>query len=383
VHENEGWRASVTADRGGAVLALEDGTVFRGASIGADAEAGGEVVFTTSMTGYVEVLTDPSYAGQIVTMAFPMIGTYGVNKEWAESRRPFLRGFVVRHASPYSSHWAGAQTVGEYLRAWGIPGIAGIDTRMLVRRLRSEGLKRGILATGAVDAAALVARAQALPDPSDEDLVGEVLPDGSLTLPGEGPRIALIDCGVKSGIARELHIRGCEVVVLPGSVRAREVLALAPDGLMLSNGPGDPARLEDTAAEVRKLWGRLPIFGVCLGNQILALAAGARTFKLPFGHRGSNHPVMDQETGRIRITTQNHGYAVDEETLKAHGMRVTHRNLHDNTVEGLRHETLPVWSVQFHPEARPGPRDSRDLFDKFLSVVSDAKSGARTPAESA
>ncbi|MBM3450737.1 MAG: glutamine-hydrolyzing carbamoyl-phosphate synthase small subunit [Armatimonadetes bacterium] len=383
MHENEIRSAIVTPPVRTAHLALEDGMIFSGPSIGAAVDAGGEVVFTTSMTGYVEVLTDPSYAGQIVTMAFPMIGTYGVNKEWAESRRPFLRGFVVRHASAYSSHWAGTQTITDYLRAWGIPGIADIDTRKLVRHLRASGLKRGVLATGNVEAAALVSRARALPDPSDEDLVGEVLPDGSLVLPGGGPRIALLDCGVKTGIAHELNLRGCEVVVLPGSVRAHDVLALAPDGLMLSNGPGDPARLEETAAEVRKLWGKLPIFGVCLGNQILALAAGARTFKLPFGHRGSNHPVMDQETGRIRITTQNHGYAVEEESLKANGMRVTHRNLHDDTVEGLRHESLPVWSVQFHPEARPGPRDSRDLFDKFLAVVADVRRGARTPAESA
>jgi carbamoyl-phosphate synthase small subunit len=356
-----------------AYLALEDGLVLKGRSVGAEGEAAGEVVFTTSMTGYPEVLTDPSYAGQIVVMAFPMVGTYGVESGWAESRRPFLRGFVVRHASPYTSHWAGRTTLCEYLRSWGVVAVEGVDTRKLVRHLRVAGLKRGVLATGPQDPEELVRRAQAVPDLSCVEVVEEVSPPAPFTLPGTGPRVAVVDCGLKMGIARELHARGCEVVVLPHRATAAEILALDPDGVVLSNGPGDPARLAALAQQVRALWGRVPLFGVCLGNQLVALSAGARTFKLPFGHRGSNHPVLEVDSGRVRITTQNHGYAVDETSLAGTGLRVTHRNLHDGTVEGLAHEQLPVFAVQFHPEARPGPRDSRDLFDRFLGQLHSAR----------
>lgn len=350
-------------------LALEDGLVVRGISIGAEGISGGEVVFTTGMTGYPEVLTDPSYAGQIVVMSFPMMGTYGVSPQWAESRRPFLRGFVVREASPYTSHWAGRLTLSEYLRGQGIVAIAEVDTRRIVRHLRTHGLRRGVIAAGEWDPDELVARARSLPDLAEEDLVVEVLPEEPILLPGPGARIAVLDCGIKMGIARELAARGCEVIVLPGLVEVEEILALHPHGLVVGNGPGDPRRLDAVAQRLRTLFGRLPIFGVCLGHQILARAAGAKTFKLPFGHRGSNHPVLEHATGRVRITTQNHSYAVDEGSLVGTGFVVTHRNLHDGTVEGIRHQHLPVWSVQFHPEARPGPRDSRDLFDRFLEDV--------------
>jgi carbamoyl-phosphate synthase small subunit len=362
--------AGVARRRG--CLALEDGTVFRGWAVGADGEAWGEVVFTTSMTGYPEVLTDPSYAGQIVVMAFSMIGTYGLDPGWAESRRPFLRGFVVRWASPYTSHWQGTITLAEYLRRWKVVGLAGVDTRRLVRHLRTGGLKRGVIATGDGDPATLIARASAVPDVTEIDLVEDVTVAAPFAVPGSGPRIAVMDCGMKMGIVRELHARGCDVVVVPASATAPEIAALSPRGLVISNGPGDPARLWSVAAEVRSLWGRIPIFGVCLGNQILALAGGARTFKLPFGHRGSNHPVIETDSGRVRITTQNHGYAVDEDSLSETGLRATHRNLHDGTVEGLRHVSLPLFAVQFHPEASPGPRDSRDLFDTFLRMVEAA-----------
>lgn len=352
-----------------AYLALEDGLVLQGRSLGSEGQAVGEVVFTTSMTGYPEVLTDPSYAGQIVVMAFPMMGTYGVEASWAESRRPFLQGFVVRHASPYTSHWAGRTTLAEYLRRWGVVAVEGVDTRKLVRHLRRFGLKRGILATGPQNAEQLVARAREVPDLSCVDVVAEVSPPAPFTLPASGPRVVVLDCGLKMGIARELHVRGCEVVVLPHHATCAEILALSADGVVVSNGPGDPARLGEVANELRKLWGRLPVFGVCLGNQLIALAAGARTFKLPFGHRGSNHPVLEVATGRVRITTQNHGYAVDEASLRGTGLRVTHRNLHDGSVEGLAHEELPVFAVQFHPEASPGPRDSRHLFDRFVALL--------------
>jgi len=350
-------------------LALEDGLVLRGVSVGAEGVCGGEVVFTTSMTGYPEVLTDPSYAGQIVVMSFPMIGTYGIAPEWLESRRPFVRGFVVREASPYTSHWHGRLTLSEYLRRHGVVGIGGVDTRRIVRHLRTHGLRRGVIATGEQDPHTLVARARALPDLSEEDVVAEVVPEEPTVLPGPGPRVAVLDCGLKRGIVRELVARGCEVIVLPGTARLSDVLALRPAGLVVGNGPGDPARLDVFARELSTLWGRVPIFGICLGHQLLARAAGARTFKLPFGHRGSNHPVREVESGRVRITTQNHSYAVDEASLAGTGFRVTHRNLHDGTVEGMRHETLPVWSVQFHPEASPGPQDARDLFDRFCAEV--------------
>ncbi len=352
-----------------AFLALDDGMVLEGRSVGAEGQVAGEVVFTTSITGYPEVLTDPSYAGQIVVMAFPVVGTYGVDPAWAESRRPFLRGFVVRHASPYTFHWAGRMTLAEYLRSWGVVALEGVDTRRLVRHLRTGGLRRGVLAVGEHDPQDLVERARRIPDLSRVDLVDEVSPPAPFVLPGSGPRVVVVDCGAKMGIVRELADRGCEVVVVPHRASAAELVALRPDGVVLSNGPGDPARLVAVAAQVRALWGRVPIFGVCLGNQLVALGAGARTFKLPFGHRGSNHPVLEVDTGRVRITTQNHGYAVEEESLRGTGLRVTHRNLHDGTVEGLSHEALPVWAVQFHPEARPGPRDSRDLFDRFLQQV--------------
>ncbi|MER3460737.1 MAG: carbamoyl phosphate synthase small subunit, partial [candidate division GAL15 bacterium] len=304
-----------------AYLALEDGLVLRGRSVGAEGESSGEVVFTTSMTGYPEVLTDPSYAGQIVVMAFPMVGTYGVEPFWQESRRPFLRGFVVRHASPHTWHWAGRITLPEYLQRWGVVALEGVDTRQLVRHLRSGGLKRGVLATGPQEPQALVQRARAVSDLSCVDVVEEVSPPAPFTLPGPGPRVVVVDCGLKLGIARELHARGCEVVVIPHRARAAEILALNPHGMVLSNGPGDPARLQATAREVRALWGVVPVFGVCLGNQLLALAAGACTFKLPFGHRGSNHPVLEVGSGRVRITTQNHGYAVDEASLADTGLR--------------------------------------------------------------
>jgi carbamoyl-phosphate synthase small subunit len=349
-----------------ATLALDDGLIVTGRSIGATAPAGGEVVFTTSLTGYQEVLSDPSYRGQIVVMAYPLIGNYGFHDAHLESARPQAAGFVVRWAAPATADGGGLDA---YLRAWGVPGIAGVDTRRLVRHLRTGGVRRGIITTDGGSPGALVARARALPDLGELDLVAQVSTRETVRWPGAGPRIAVLDCGAKQGIVAHLRARRCEVVLFPHDADAGAILAERPAGLVVTNGPGDPARLGAIAAQVRALWDEVPVFGICLGHQILAIGAGARTFKLPFGHRGSNHPVRDETTGRVAITTQNHGYAVDEASLVGTGFEVTHRNLHDGTVEGMRHRRLPVFSVQYHPEGRPGPQDSAYLFDRFLAMA--------------
>jgi carbamoyl-phosphate synthase small subunit len=350
-----------------AVLALEDGLVLYGESIGASGSAGGEVCFTTSLTGYQEVLSDPSFRGQIVAMAYPLIGNYGFADAWLESHRPQASGFVVRWAAP--AYGEGARDLDAYLRGWGIVGIAGLDTRRLVRHLRTVGVRRGILTTDEESPGDLVARARAVPDLGDLDLVAQVSTPQISRHEGAGPRIAVLDCGVKQGIVANLRARGCEVIVFPHDAPAARILEERPAGLVITNGPGDPARLQSIAAEARVLYEEIPVMGICLGHQILAIAAGAKTFKLPFGHRGSNHPVLDRRAGRVAITTQNHGYAVDEASLVGTGFQVTHHNLHDGTVEGMRHARLPVFSVQYHPEGRPGPQDSAPLFDRFLQMV--------------
>ena len=363
-------------------LALEDGTVLHGRAIGARGWAGGEVVFTTAMTGYEEVLSDPSYNGQIVTMAYPLIGNYGVSGEAWESYRPHVEGFVVGEAADQPHHWQAESTLAATLARWEIPGIAGVDTRFLVRHLRSHGLKRGLISTEDVPDAALVARALTLPDIGRLDLVGEVSTRSVRHLAGPGPRIALLDCGVKAGIIDGLRRRGCDVWVLPHLTTADDVLDLAPAGLVLSPGPGDPEMLPHQVAQVQRLWGRVPMFGICLGHQIIGRAAGAATFKLPYGHRGSNHPVKDLVTGRVCVTTQNHGYAVDESSVAGTELAVTHRNLNDGTVEGLRHPRLPIMSVQYHPEGRPGPLDSSYLFDAWMEMIAstaDDSTPSRTP----
>lgn len=349
-------------------LVLDDGQVFEGEALGAPGWTGGEVVFTTSMTGYQEVLSDPSYCGQIVVMAYPLVGNYGFADEALEASRPHVAGFVVHWAAP-GAETAGRAALDAYLRAWGVVGLAGVDTRRLVRHLRAGGVRRGVIATDGAALADLLARARALPDLGDLDLVARVSTREVVRYPADGPRIAVLDCGVKQGIIRQLRARGCDVTVFPHTAGAQEIAAAGAAGLVVSNGPGDPARLGAIAREVAALWDAMPVMGICLGHQLLALAAGARTFKLRFGHRGSNHPVRDEGTGRVAITTQNHGYAVDEATLAGTGFQVTHRNLHDGTVEGMRHCRLPVFSVQYHPEGRPGPQDSTALFDRFLAMV--------------
>jgi carbamoyl-phosphate synthase small subunit len=330
-------------------VALEDGTVLTGRAIGARGSTGGEVVFTTAMTGYEEVLSDPSYRGQIVTMAYPLIGNYGVSGDAWESYQPHVAGFIVGEAADLPHHWRADRTLASALAQWGVVGVADVDTRRLVRHLRTHGLKRGVISTDELSDEALVERARALPDIGTLDLVAQVSARTVEHHPGPGPRVAVLDCGVKRGIVQNLQRRGCDVWVSPG--------------------PGDPKNLSHQVEQVRRLWDRLPIFGICLGHQIIGRAAGAETFKLPYGHRGSNHPVRDLDTGRVYVTTQNHGYAVDEASLDPSELVVTHRNLNDGTVEGLRHPRLPIVSVQYHPEGRPGPHDSGYLFDQWTAML--------------
>jgi carbamoyl-phosphate synthase small subunit len=376
-----------------AVLALEDGTWYRGTAAGAQGEAAGEVVFNTSMTGYQEVLTDPSYAGQIVTMTAPLIGNYGVATGDAESQAPHVAGFVMREESPLASNWRADGTLRDYLVRHRIVAIADIDTRALTRVLRSAGVMRGVIATGPADPDALVAKARAIPKMEGSDLVRSVTCDRPYAwrdrAPADGDaahaefgiqprrrasrrlRVAAYDFGVKWNILRRLDAYGCDVSVFPAVAPAADLLAIDPDGIFLSNGPGDPAVLHYAIDHVRQLVdsGR-PLFGICLGHQILGLALGGRTFKLKFGHRGANHPVKELESGTIEITSQNHGFAVDPGSLPA-DVRVTHLNLYDGTVEGFRHTAKPVFSVQYHPEASPGPHDADYLFQQFLDSMEE------------
>jgi len=372
-----------------AILALEDGTWFKGVAAGADGEARGEVVFNTSMTGYQEVLTDPSYSGQIVTMTCPEIGNYGVSSEDVESRAPQVAGFIVREESPIASNWRSEGTLREYLVANGIVAISDIDTRALTRRLRSGGVMRGVIMTGsALDPAALVERARSLPTMEGSDLVGDVTCREAFDWPQEDPdefgipiaqrskrrlKIAAYDFGMKWNILRRLSAHGCDVRVYPATTPAAELLASKPDGVFLSNGPGDPAPLTYAIDNAKTLVAsNVPTFGICLGHQILGLAMGGETFKLKFGHRGANHPVKKLETGKVEITSQNHGFAVDPKSLPDE-VAVTHVNLYDGTVEGLRHKSKPVFCVQYHPEASPGPHDADYLFDDFLKLIEEKR----------
>ncbi len=370
-----------------AVLALEDGTFFRGTSVGATGETSGEVVFNTSMTGYQEVLTDPSYAGQIVTMTSVQIGNYGVSGEDVESARPQVAGFIVRESSPVASNWRADRTLADYLSRNGIVAIADIDTRALTRKLRSSGVMRGIIATGGVDPAELADKAKAIPQMEGADLVKEVTckaaydwaadkdagdPD-YVVAPERRAKtrltIAAYDLGIKTNILRRLAAHNCDVRVFPATTPAAELLGMKPDGVFLSNGPGDPAALPYVIDNVSQLVASdTPVFGICLGHQVLGLAMGGKTFKLKFGHRGGNHPVKNLATNHVEITSQNHGFAVDPESLPG-DVKVTHVNLYDGTVEGLRHVNKKVFCVQYHPEASPGPHDADYLFRQFLDEI--------------
>jgi len=357
-----------------ALLVLEDGTVFKGESFGADGEKYGEVVFNTSMTGYQEILTDPSYKGQIVAMTYPLIGNYGVNNDDAESRKLFLEGFVVKECSKIASNWRSERSLGDYLKENKILGIEGIDTRALTLHIRQAGAMKAIISTADLNVKSLVKKVKRSAGLVGVDLVKEVTIDKKYVWQAGSkahkPRftVAVLDCGVKYNILRELSKRQCRVIVLPAQTGAEEILSLKPDGLLLSNGPGDPAAVKYVIETTRKLVGKLPIFGICLGHQMLGLALGRKTYKLKFGHHGANHPVKDLISGKVSITTQNHGFCVDIGSLskKDKDIEITHVNLNDHTLEGLRHRKLPIFSVQFHPEASGGPHDANYLFDDFI-----------------
>ena len=372
-----------------ALLALEDGKVFVGEGCGAKGECYGEVVFNTSLTGYQEIFTDPSYAGQIVLLTNPEIGNYGTNPEDNEATRPYIEGLVVREFSSLASNWRNREHGEQFLERYRIPAIMGVDTRAVVRHLRSCGTMRGVLSSLDATPETLIAKARSIPPMAGLDLAAGVstkqryIWDSPVVsfLPGQDPaeaekkeprwHVVAYDYGIKQNILRQLVSKGCKVTVVPALTSSEDVLSLKPDGVFLSNGPGDPAPLQEEAKNVRRLFGEIPIFGICLGHQVLGLACGGRTYKLKFGHRGSNHPVMNMATRKVEITAHNHGFAVDPDSLPASDVELTHWNLNDQTLEGFRHRSMPVFSVQYHPEASPGPHDSHYLFDQFVKMMED------------
>jgi len=369
-----------------AILALEDGTIFKGKSFGATGQSYGEVVFNTSMTGYQEILTDPSYKGQIVAMTYPLIGNYGINKDDVESAGIFLEGFVVKEYSKIASNWRSHKSLGDFLLENNIVGIEGIDTRELTLHIRKVGAMKAVLSTKDLDEQRLVNKAKDSGGLIGIDLVKEVTSKKMYTwsslatyaptnltrdkqIKNRGHKVVVLDCGVKYNILRKLIENKCEVIVVPADTESSEILKMKPDGLVLSNGPGDPAAVKYVIETTRKLIGKMPIFGICLGHQMIGLALGGKTYKLKFGHHGANHPVKDLKTGRVSITVQNHGFCVDIDSLKSQDLEITHINLNDQTLEGMRHKKLPIFSVQFHPEASAGPHDAEYLFREFIKMM--------------
>lgn len=362
-------------------LILSDGMVYTGLPLGAGGEAIGEVVFNTAMTGYQEILTDPSYHGQMVTMTYPQIGNYGVNEQDYESRTIFASGFIIREYSPVVSNWQAQKSLDDYLKNHTITAISEIDTRSLTRRIRDKGALMGIISTGSESNEELLNKLKNHPSLVGRDLVKDVIADkpyewgaenGSVQKSGNGSfRVAVYDYGIKYTILRLLQKYGCVLKVFPGTTDAKDILEWKPDGLFLSNGPGDPEPLEYAIRNVRSLLGKLPIFGICLGHQILGLAFNCKTSKLKFGHHGANHPVKNLSSGRIEITSHNHGFVVDKDSVPDSEVEITHINLNDSTLEGFAHKSIPAFSVQYHPEAAPGPHDSRYLFDQFISAMKE------------
>lgn len=381
-----------------AKLALENGTVFTGEAFGAASEVTGEVVFNTSLTGYQEILTDPSYAGQIVTMTYPLIGNYGINPQDLESVKPQVAGFVVREYFEFYSNFRASGSLGKWLEQHGIVAIQGIDTRKLTKIIRTVGAMRGVLSTTDLDDDSLIAKARRSPQMAGLDLATQVttqqpyawddidrtpfalLPMTTKKLNGKRWNVVVYDYGVKQNILRRLTSYGCTLTVVPSSYSAEQVLEMNPDGIFLSNGPGDPAAVRYAIENIKKLIGKKPIFGICLGHQLLGLALGGKTFKLKFGHRGANHPVKNLLTNTIEITSQNHGFAVDPTSLDSASIEITHVNLNDGTNEGFRHRELPLFSVQYHPEASPGPHDSDYLFAQFVEMMERESAPASPPS---
>jgi carbamoyl-phosphate synthase small subunit len=379
-----------------AILALEDGRIFRGHGYGSPGECQGEVVFNTSLTGYQEIATDPSYAGQIVVLTNPQIGNYGTNQADNESAKPYIEGLIVREFSPISSNWRSEQVTDEYMERFSVPVLAEIDTRALVRHLRTHGVMRGVISTNVADPDALVARARAIRKMDGTDLAkivstksiftfddtdsrnqsGDALLSSALDPNNEfGKRLHVVayDFGMKLNILRMLTREGCRVTVVPAETPAEDVMALKPDGVFLSNGPGDPEPVDYAVKAIQNMMGRVPIFGICLGHQLCGLALGGKTYKLKFGHHGGNHPVRNNATGKVEITAHNHNFAVDPDSINANDVELTHVDLNDQTLEGLRHKTLPLFSVQYHPEAAPGPHDSHYLFHDFRQMMEEWK----------
>lgn len=351
-------------------LILENGTVFIGKAFGSDTEKMGEVVFNTGMTGYQEILSDPSYCGQIVTFTYPLVGNYGINRDDFESISPSVHGMVVKEAAEFASNWRNEKTLDELLKEKNIPGISGVDTRKLTRIIRQYGALKGAICS--IDAS-VEEVLEGLKAPFRNDQVMQVSTKSAYASPGRGRRIVLVDFGMKHGILRELNKRDCDVIVVPYNTTAEEIKRLNPDGVMLSNGPGDPKDVPEAIEMIQQIIGHVPLFGICLGHQLFALACGANTVKLKFGHRGSNHPVKDLATGKVALTSQNHGYTVEEESLQGTPLEVTHIALNDGTVEGLKHKEAKAFTVQYHPEASPGPEDANYLFEQFLQLIETEK----------